>query len=239
MGSGQNWYRIGEDNFPQRLEQVLQLQPDFVEVITWNDAGESHYVGNIWPEQTACCSDIQAYADGFDHSGWQQVLKPFIAAYKSGATDASSISPISGSTEGAMWYRTLLTSARCSSTITNYQQAVDAINFAIILPESASGYSINIYSNENLLQTVPGQPGLNGGSIPGMQAGPANTQKIEITDSSGTVVASAIGTKDVLPESTSAVCNWNYEVVGISTQSSPAPSSSSSPSCQLGLSKRS
>jgi glucan endo-1,3-alpha-glucosidase len=216
MGSGQNWYRIGEDNFPQRLEQVLQLQPDFVEVITWNDAGESHYVGNIWPEQTACCTDIQAYADGFDHSGWQQVLKPFIAAYKSGATDASSISPISNGAEGAIWYRTLLTSASCSSSITNYQQAMDAINFAIILPASFSGYSINVYSDGNLLQTVAAKAGLNGGSIPGVQAGSASTQKIEVTDSSGTVVASAVGTKDVLSESANDTCNWNYEVVGIS-----------------------
>lgn len=31
---------------PQRFEQVLALQPDLVELITWNDAGEGHYVGN-------------------------------------------------------------------------------------------------------------------------------------------------------------------------------------------------
>lgn len=46
MGSGEDWYRIGEVNMPQRFEQVLALQPDLVELITWNDAGESHYVGN-------------------------------------------------------------------------------------------------------------------------------------------------------------------------------------------------
>ncbi|KAL7927008.1 glycosyl hydrolase family 71 domain-containing protein [Trichoderma austrokoningii] len=47
LGTGQDYYRIGEVNLPQRFEQVLDLQPDLVELITWNDAGEGHYVGNI------------------------------------------------------------------------------------------------------------------------------------------------------------------------------------------------
>jgi glucan endo-1,3-alpha-glucosidase len=217
MGSGQNWYRIGEDNLPQRLQQVLSLQPDFVEIITWNDGGESHFIGNVWPEQIACCSDIQAYADGFDHSGWQQVFTPFIKAYKAGATDISGITPLSGSAEGAMWYRPLLTSASCSNSISNYQEAQDAINYAVILPSDASGYSIKLYSNNNLLQTISGNAGLNGGMVLGLQSGAASTQKLEVVDSSGAVVASATGTKDVVGQSPNATCNWNYEVVGLSS----------------------
>lgn len=217
MGSGQNWYRVGEQNLPQRLGQVLSLQPDFVEIITWNDGGESHFIGNVWPEQIACCSDIQAYADGFDHTGWQQVITPFIKAYKAGATDVKQIAPISGSAEGAMWYRTLLTSASCSNSIANYEEAQDAINYAVILPLDASGYSIKVYSNNNLLQTVSATAGLNGGMILGLQTGTAATQRLEVVDASGSVVASAAGTKDVLGQSPNATCNWNYEVVGLSS----------------------
>ena len=216
MGSGQNWYRVGEANLPERITQVLSLQPDFVEVITWNDGGESHYIGDVWPEQIACCSDIQAYADGFDHSGWRQVITPFIKAYKAGITDISKITPTSSSPQGAVWYRTLLTTASCSSTIANYQEAQDAINYAVILPASASGYSIKVYSNGKLLQTVAAKPGLNGGSVLGLQAGTAATQMIQVVNSSGTVVSSAQGTKDVLAESNNSICNWNYEVVGLS-----------------------
>ncbi|GAM35240.1 glucan endo-1,3-alpha-glucosidase [Talaromyces pinophilus] len=211
LGSGQDWYRIGEVNLPQRMEQILTLQPDFVEVITWNDAGEGHYVGDFWPEQIDG-SSIGTYADGFDHKGWLQVITPFIQAYKAGATDISQITPPAGAPVGALWYRTLLTTASCSSTISNYQSALDAVNFAVILP--SAGYTINVYSSSQLIGSFPGVAGLNYNSVPGLQAG--SGQYIQVVDSGNNVVATATGTKSVAAESTSSVCNWNYEVVGLS-----------------------
>lgn len=214
LGSGSDWYRIGETNLPERIAQILSLQPDFVEVITWNDAGESHYVGNFWPEQIAGTNE-GSYADGYDHRRWQQVIKPFITAYKNGATDVGQITTQSGAPEGAMWYRPLLTSASCTSTITNYQQAEDAINFAVILPAADTAYTIEVYSNDNLIGSFSGLQGLNYESVPGLQAGWA--QSIRVLDGGGTVVKTANGTKDVLSESANAsLCNWNYEVVGLS-----------------------
>lgn len=214
LGSDSDWYRIGETNLPERIAQILSLQPDFVEVITWNDAGESHYMGNFWPEQIAGTSE-GSYADGYDHSGWQQVIKPFIAAYKNGATDVAQIESQSGSPEGAMWYRPLLTSASCASTITNYQQAKDAVNFAVILPAADTEYTIEVYSNNNLIGKFSGVEGLNYESVPGLQAG--GGQSIRVLDGSGNVVKTANGTKDVSGESADAsMCNWNYEVVGLS-----------------------
>ncbi|KAL1870930.1 hypothetical protein Plec18167_007236 [Paecilomyces lecythidis] len=211
---GQQWYRRGELNFAQRMGQILQLQPDIVEVVTWNDAGESHYVGNFWPEQIAG-SQIGAYANGFDHTGWLQVLSPFIAAYKDGATDISKISPPSGaSAVGAIWYRTLLKSASCASTISGSQNADDALNFAIILPTDTSGVTINVYSNNNRIGSYSGLPGLNDQSVSGLHTG--GNQRIEVVDASGTTIASAVGTKDVQQQSTGSVCNFNYEVVGLS-----------------------
>ncbi|KAJ6035846.1 hypothetical protein N7540_000125 [Penicillium herquei] len=211
LGSGQDWYRIGEVNLPQRMGQVLQLQPDFVEVITWNDAGESHYVGDFWPEQIAG-SSIGDYANGFDHKGWLQIITPFIKAYKAGATSLSQISPPSSKPVGSLWYRTLLTSASCSSSIANYQSARDAVNYAVILP--STGYTIKVYSNNNLIGTFAGQKGLNYNSVPGLAAG--SGQMIQILNSSNQVVASATGTKSVSAQSSGSVCNWNYEVVGLS-----------------------
>lgn len=196
------------------MAQILSLQPDFVEVITWNDAGESHYVGNFWPEQIAGTSEGD-YADGYDHTGWQQVITPFITAYKNGATDVGQITTQSGSPEGAIWYRTLLTSASCASTITNYEQAEDAINFAVILPSSDTAYTIEVYSNDALIGSFSGVEGLNYESVPGLQAG--SGQSIRVLDGSGNVVKTANGTKDVSSESADAsMCNWNYEVVGLS-----------------------
>jgi hypothetical protein len=59
IDGSQNYYRRGEQNLEYRFGQVLSLQPDFVEIQTWNDAGESHYMGNSWPEPIAG-SDIGA-----------------------------------------------------------------------------------------------------------------------------------------------------------------------------------
>ncbi|KAJ6043821.1 hypothetical protein N7499_006240 [Penicillium canescens] len=211
MGSGQNWYRIGEVNLPERMAQALQLQPDFVEIITWNDAGESHYVGDFWQEQIAG-SNIGNYANGYDHKGWLQVIAPFIKAYKAGATSISQIVPPSSKPVGAFWYRTLLTTASCSSSISNYQSARDATNFAVILP--STGYTIKVYSNSKLIGSYVGQKGLNYNSVSGLAVG--SGQMIQIIDDSNNIVASATGTKSVLAESPNATCNWNYEVVGLS-----------------------
>ncbi|KAH8685139.1 glycosyl hydrolase family 71-domain-containing protein [Ilyonectria robusta] len=74
-----NWYRRGEDNLQFRLGQVLELQPDMIELQTWNDAGESHYMGNIWSEATGGDA-IPAYTDGYNHTGYWEILPSFIQA---------------------------------------------------------------------------------------------------------------------------------------------------------------
>jgi glucan endo-1,3-alpha-glucosidase len=221
---GNHWYRIGESNLPERMQQILSVQPDFVEFITWNDAGESHYIGNIWPEAIAGSPDIQAYADGFNHKGWLQVISPFISAYKAGATDVSQmvVSSTNSSSDslinGSIWYRTLLTTASCSSGIQNYEQALDAMNFAIILPQSnTTVYTITVHSNGQQIGSFAGKSGLNWQTVLGLQAGKASSQVVRVVDSSGNIVASAVGTKDVFSQSNdSTLCNWNYEVVGLS-----------------------
>jgi glucan endo-1,3-alpha-glucosidase len=196
---------------PQRMAQVLRLQPDFVEVLTWNDAGECHYVGDFWQEQIAGTTEGD-YSDDFDHKGWLQVLTPFIKAFKAGVRDISQISPPGSAPVGTFWYRTLLTSASCSSSIQNYQQGQDAINFAIILP--STGYTIKVFSSNQLIGSFPGQPGLNYNSVLGLQAG--GGQFVQVIDALNKVIASATGTKNVLTQSPNATCNWNYEVVGFS-----------------------
>ncbi|KAL7796731.1 glycoside hydrolase family 71 protein [Trichoderma ceciliae] len=202
LGSGQDWYRIGEVNLPQRFEQL----------ITWNDAGEGHYIGNFFQEQIAG-STIGDYANGFDHTGWQQLVTPFIKAYKGGvATSGSQILPPGSAPVGSLWYRTLLKSASCSPSIQNYQQGQDTVNYTVLLP--SAGYTIKVYSNSKLIGSFVGSPGLNYGAVPGLSIG--SGQSIQVLNSVGTVIASATGTKQVSAQSSNATCNWNYEVVGLS-----------------------
>lgn len=50
------------------------------EVLTWNDFGESHYVGPIEGIQPMS----QGWVNGYDHTGWLDLMKYYIAAYKTG-----------------------------------------------------------------------------------------------------------------------------------------------------------
>lgn len=113
MDSGNNWYLRGEQNLEYRFGQVLSLQPDFVEVQTWNDAGESHYMGNSWPEPIDG-SNIGTYTNAYDHTAYKEILPAFIKAYKAGVTNTNTMYPTNGkNAQGTFWHHTLLANANC------------------------------------------------------------------------------------------------------------------------------
>lgn len=147
---------------------AMPLPPDYVEVLTWNDAGESHYIGplhseGIPPEQLAYSNETS-----WPHKGWQPVISSFIAAYKAGATSASEMVPPTGSTAvGAMWYRSILKDAVCANDPlgkpSGWEAGEDAVNYAVVLPAGTSGSSIRTSSDGKQLQTVGAVGGLNYG----------------------------------------------------------------------------
>ncbi|KAL3494664.1 glycoside hydrolase [Aspergillus germanicus] len=208
--NGETWYRIGEVNLPQRMEQILDLQPDFTEVITWNDGGESHYIGNLWEEGYSTASEILEYANMADwsHNAWQPLITSFITAYKDGKT-ADQMNPPGGVSEpiGAMWYRGMLKS--CSESIpANVDSAVDTVNYAIVVPAGSMDLRIRVSSGGNVLSTVDARPGLNYAAVPGMVVG---AQKVEVLSGDETIL-SATSTSDVTDASK---CNFNFNVVGL------------------------
>lgn len=108
LDKSNNWYRRGEQNLEKRFGQVLSMQPDFIELITWNDAGESHYMGNSWPEPLST-SNIGDYTKDYDHTGYWQILPAFIKAYKRGDATTAGMVPTNGKTvQGTFWHHTLL-----------------------------------------------------------------------------------------------------------------------------------
>ena len=124
------------------------------------------------------------------------------------------MAPQSGtSAVGAMWYRTILKDASCVSDSlgkpSGWQAAQDAVNYAIVLPSDTAGMSIRISSNGNVLQTVPGVQGLNYGCVGGMTTGP---QLLDLLDSSGDVIMTAASVEDVTADTTTGICNFNYQV---------------------------
>ncbi|KAI0151596.1 glycoside hydrolase family 71 protein [Xylariaceae sp. FL1272] len=209
---GGDWYRVGETNLPERMNQILQLAPEFTEVITWNDAGESHYISNCWPE--TLIEEEFAYGNSTEnpHDGWQPLISSFIAAFKAGASDTSAMVPPSGSPfVGAMWYRSILKSCANNggSAPPGAGAAIDAVDYAVVLPEGSEGYQIRVTSGGQVLRTDDVSAGLSYNSIAGMVVG---SQLLELLDGSGNVVASATSKKEVTDQPTNGFCNFNYYV---------------------------
>ncbi|KAI5460198.1 mutanase [Mariannaea sp. PMI_226] len=108
-----NWVFPGGSLIFDRWNQVLQAGFSMVELITWNDYGESHYIGPL---------DSKHYDDGnskwtndMPHDGWLDLSKPFIAAYKNKDTD---VSKYIQSDQLVYWYRRTLSALDCDSTDT-------------------------------------------------------------------------------------------------------------------------
>jgi len=92
-----NWIDKSEALYPKRWEQIVNMKPDLVEIITWNDYGESHYIG---PIDGALPAGSEKWVNGFDHQGWLAMTKYYIQAYKTGSYPALQKDQIT------FWYRT-------------------------------------------------------------------------------------------------------------------------------------
>ncbi|KAL4266081.1 Glycoside hydrolase family 71 [Pleurotus pulmonarius] len=78
-----NWIYRGDDwLFLRRWNQLIAARDriDIVQIISWNDYGESHYIGPIKGAQP----NSQAWVDGFDHLPWLKLSGYFARAFKEG-----------------------------------------------------------------------------------------------------------------------------------------------------------
>ncbi|KAI0657744.1 glycoside hydrolase family 71 protein [Cubamyces menziesii] len=79
-----NWIYRGDDwLYVRRWEQLIETrdQIDIVQIISWNDFGESHYIGPIKGAQP----NSHAWVDGFPHTAWLDLTRYFARAFKVGA----------------------------------------------------------------------------------------------------------------------------------------------------------
>ncbi|PYI03726.1 alpha-1,3-glucanase/mutanase [Aspergillus sclerotiicarbonarius CBS 121057] len=107
-GYSKNWLWRGDDLWYDRWVQALYLAPEFIEIITWNDFGESHYIGPIPASDSSLFDSTftvfgtgqspHNYAEDMPHDGWRAFLPWLIDTYK------NNISTITQ--EGVQaWYR--------------------------------------------------------------------------------------------------------------------------------------
>ncbi|KAG4436963.1 hypothetical protein IFR05_007533 [Cadophora sp. M221] len=109
-GYDKNWMWKGENLWFDRWGQVQVVQPEFVQIISWNDFGESHYIGPLHDDSYGAFETGRApfnYVKGMPHDGWRVFLPYLISTYKN---NISSIAQEALS----VWYRVNPTTSGCS-----------------------------------------------------------------------------------------------------------------------------
>ncbi|KAH6621724.1 glycosyl hydrolase family 71-domain-containing protein, partial [Boeremia exigua] len=88
-GFNKNWMWRGGNLWYERWQQVFELQPEYVQIISWNDFGESHYIGPLDDKQYEAFAIGRGdspfnYVRDFDHTGWLTHLPFMIQRYLKG-----------------------------------------------------------------------------------------------------------------------------------------------------------
>ncbi|KAL6229448.1 glycosyl hydrolase family 71-domain-containing protein [Aspergillus navahoensis] len=86
-GYKKNWLWRGDDLWYDRWQEIWYLKPPFVEIISWNDYGESHYIGPLRDHAMEAFDIGRApynYVTDMPHDGWRLFLPFLIDIYKYG-----------------------------------------------------------------------------------------------------------------------------------------------------------
>ncbi|KAJ5589692.1 alpha-1-3-glucanase/mutanase [Penicillium hetheringtonii] len=150
-----NWVFPSDLLWYDRWNEILELGSRFIEIITWNDYGESHYIGPLKSIHTD--DGASKWVNDMPHDGWLDISKPYIAAFKDGA---KSVTNYITSDEIIYWYRPAPRDVNCDATDTcmvpanngsgNYfmgrpdgwQSMQDAI-FVVSLLQSSANVQVN------------------------------------------------------------------------------------------------
>ncbi|KZV73237.1 glycoside hydrolase family 71 protein [Peniophora sp. CONT] len=157
--TGNDWVELSDTLIKYRWEQAINdVKPDIVEIVTWNDYAESHYIGalnsNVYMD-----ADAHAYVDGADHTPWQIIMKYYISWYLNGAAPAVTKDQV------VVWYRLHPKGAVCNTGTLprNSQYPADAV-FGFALLTSAATVTMDIGSNNHAEWNAPA--GVSIGSVP-------------------------------------------------------------------------
>ncbi|KAH8664684.1 glycosyl hydrolase family 71-domain-containing protein [Xylariales sp. PMI_506] len=151
-GYNKNWLWRGDHIWADRWIQAMWWQPEFIEIISWNDYGESHYIGPVRQNALAAFSIGEApYLYDAPHDGWREILPFAIDMYKNNQTTIVE--------EGiVVWARpNSVSDSSCDNGDTTANTATqlqiefepseilyDAIFFAAVLGEDGNTFSIKV-----------------------------------------------------------------------------------------------
>ncbi|CAG7931288.1 unnamed protein product [Penicillium olsonii] len=137
-----NWVFPSDLLWYNRWREILETGPRFVEIVTWNDYGESHYIGPLSSPHTD--DGASKWVMDMPHNGWLDMAKPFIAAYKAGSE-----TPIDFLEEEKLvyWYRPTPKEADCDETDTTMHGDADnsSGNFFRGRPDGADSMADEVF----------------------------------------------------------------------------------------------
>ncbi|KXH25328.1 glucan endo-1,3-alpha-glucosidase agn1 [Colletotrichum salicis] len=224
-GYRKNWLWRGDSLWFRRWSHVWHMQPEYVQIISWNDYGESHHIGPINEGAMAAFDIGEApfnYALGMPHDAWRMFLPFVIDTYKTGKTSFTK--------EGlTIWYRQNPGRA-CSSggTVGNNAAQVqtegDPANFAedkVFFTALLSGFALprvrigegGEWTNVAWGVVPDGGVGLYHGSVP--FNGKTGFVRVEINPvgDSNTIIVVSVGPQ-ITTECEHGMVNWNPWVGG-------------------------
>ena len=133
------WIYMSNDHlYAKRWETIFDNRDeiDIVQIITWNDYGESHYIGPIEGDQP----NSQAWVDGFDHTAWLDMTTYYANAFKTGSYPEINQDKI------YLWSRPHPRDATASSDSVgkpdSYQLMEDAV-YAVVMATSPSKVTLS------------------------------------------------------------------------------------------------
>ncbi|KAL1840811.1 hypothetical protein VTJ49DRAFT_7710 [Mycothermus thermophilus] len=227
-GWNKNWLWRGDGLWDLRWNQVAAIQPEYVQILTWNDYGESHYIGPVHEKQLELFNYGRApinYVKDMPHDAWRKFLPFYISVYKNAGQAPAQVP----NEDVVMYYRTTAAKAcRSGGTVANKaghgqtemppeEVVEDSVFWAALLNHDAGlSVKVSIGGQETWAKSMslvppagPGKPGVYAGSVPFE----GRTGEVVVTVMrGGETIATAKGSREIVDGCDIGVQNWNAVV---------------------------
>lgn len=207
-------FHSGDNLWYDRWQEIWYLKPPFVEIISWNDYGESHYIGPLRDYAMEAFEIGKApfnYVTNMPHDGWRLFLPFLIDTYKYGKATITK--------EGlTVWHRPQPASAcgtgRTSGNTASQLQiefppaemVEDRIFYSALLGSPASvTVSIGVSQQGNWEWKPDGGVGIYHGSVP---FGSSLGEVVVTLSRSGTQISEVSGST-ISTDCVNGLENWN------------------------------
>ncbi|KAA1087353.1 hypothetical protein PGT21_029633 [Puccinia graminis f. sp. tritici] len=164
-------YRSDDWLMVNRYTNLIKQEtpPEFIELLTWNDYGESHYLRDPQPLANLPSGMVSShqYVDGFTHTAFLNMLSYFNQWYKSGTP------PVMNQTTMYIWYRPHVKNAAATDDVLPspafanltedriYGYVIPAPNTSVSAIRILSGYQVLEQALFPLNETSPSVNGSN------------------------------------------------------------------------------